>query len=205
MTHNLLGLEHEGDGAWWFHSDICFRFYKPLILIETLQAFNLNKNRGLGFFFGGGGRFVFFFPSIKISPEVFTTPKSQARGYQTENGGEWVSHSNGHAATLIHVLRGAQPSPAMLCVPCMGYMQSPCMAQGATQPPHQCSAQFTVQYNILPLSPPILIMQCPALLVCNATPPPTLQHPAQLLCNATPPLILQRPAQLVCNATPPHQ
>lgn len=38
VTHNLLGLEHEGDGAWWFHSDICFRFYKPLILIETLQT-----------------------------------------------------------------------------------------------------------------------------------------------------------------------
>lgn len=90
--------------------------------------------------------------------------------------------------TVPCTARGAQPSPAMLCVP-WGATQSPCMAQGATQPPHQCSAQLTVQYNTPPF-PPILKMQCPAQLVCNATPPPTLQRPAQLVCNATPPSIL---------------
>ena len=100
--------------------------------------------------------------------------------------------------TMPCTAQGAQPSPAMLCVP-WGATQSPCMAQGATQPPHQRSAQLTVQYDV----PPILIMQHPAQLVCSATPPPpTLQHPAQPVCSATPPITPQHPAKLVCNAPP---
>lgn len=140
-----------------------------------------------------------------------------------------MSHSNGHAATLIHVLQGAAgtPPPFIPCsqglhchisvpvtVPCTARGAQPCNALcplggnavplhgsgcNTTSPSMFCTAHGAIQH---PPLPPYLknAMSCTACVQCNS--PPNTATPCTACVQCNPPInTLHSPR---CNATPPE-